>query len=225
MHSISVSRKFDRHGPITDKAAAVMRMFSVTADTLRTNSREYGCEVEIENGDVVFITGPSGSGKSTLLRQIERSVARGQRVNLDDIELPGDRTVIDCIPGRWLSGVKLLSQAGLSDVFCLLNRAANLSEGQHWRLRLAMGLASDASWIFADEYCSGLDRISAMVISHNISKFARRTGRTFVLAASNRDTVCQLRPDIIIEQDCRGSSTVTYRDPVRQNRDACGTGD
>lgn len=219
MHRISVEAGPGRSGRISEKAAAVMRVFGLTADRLRTDGFNLRCKAEIRAGDVVLLTGPSGAGKSTLLGRIERSVPKCDRINLDNIELPADCAVVDCVPGDWLSGLRLLSKAGLSDVFCLLNEPGKLSTGQQWRLRLAIAMSRDVRWIFADEYCCGLDRISAMAISHNVSKFARRTRRTFVLATSNRDIVCRLRPDVTIECDLHGDTTVNYRDPVRWNAD------
>jgi len=102
----------------------------------------------------------------------------------------------------------LLSTAGLSDVFCILNEPAGLSDGQKWRFKLAMALASGREFVFADEFCSGLDRVTAAVISYNVHKFAKRNRVTFVLASSHEDTLMDLQPDTLIIKELSGPARV-----------------
>ncbi len=142
MKNYSVSKTFSWQGRITDKDAAVMRMFGVSADRLREGGVSHNCHLKISEGDIVYITGPSGSGKSILLRELEKLVPGQERVNLAEIELPSDRTAIDCIDGDFLQGLKVLNTVGLNDVFCVLNQPMNLSDGQKYRFRLAMALAA-----------------------------------------------------------------------------------
>ena len=68
-----------------------------------------------------------------------------------------------------------------------MNWPGNLSEGEKYRFRLAMALASGKKFIFADEFCSNLDRITAAVICYNIQRYAKRHMMTFVLASSHED--------------------------------------
>jgi len=103
------------------------------------------------------------------------------------------------------------SYAGLSDVFCMLNQPVLLSDGQKWRFRLACGLASGRKFIFADEYCCELDRITASVISYNIHKFARRTGVSFILASSHQDVLADLQPDVLVMKELSGPTNVIYK--------------
>jgi ABC-type ATPase with predicted acetyltransferase domain len=211
----SVSKKFGWTGRVTEKVAEMMRMFGLTVDRLNERQINHRCEVEIGSGDVVFIAGPSGSGKSILLRELEKQVPASERVNMDEIELPGDRTVIDCIETELLMSLRVLGAAGLSDVFCILNQPVHLSDGQKWRFRLAMALAAGSKFVFADEFCSGLDRITAAVIAHNIYKFAKRNNVTFVLAASVDDMLADLVPDVLIVRELSGPTKVIYKRGVR----------
>lgn len=209
-----VEKRFEWDGEITEKMAAVMRMFGVNVRRLREQGVSHSCEVEINEGDIVYLTGPSGSGKSVLLRELEKCVPAEERVNLSDVELSGDKSLIDCMAGSpcdILSGLKLLSVAGLNDVFCVLNRPCCLSEGQKYRFRLAMALAAGKKFIFADEFCTNLDRITAAVIAYNIHKFAKRRGVTFVLASSHEDILGDLRPDVVIVKELAGEARVVYK--------------
>ena len=196
-----------------------MRMFGLTADRLTETSFTVNCQVQINDGDIVYITGPSGAGKSVLLKELEKSVPASDKMNLNEVKLPCDKSVIDCIDGStgspyngdFLQGLKLLSIAGLNDAFCVLNQPANLSDGQKYRFRLAAALGSGAKFIFADEFCSGLDRITAAVISHNIQKYAKRTGATFILASSHEDILLDLAPDVLVVKELSGPTQVIYK--------------
>jgi len=196
---------------ITDKAAAVMRMFGLTADRFAEREIIKDCQLEINDGDIVYITGPSGCGKSVLLKELKKAVPAEERVDLDEIELPAGKTLIDCMEGDFLAGLRLLSVAGLNDVFCVLNQPARLSEGQKYRFRLAMALAAKKKFVFADEFCSNLDRISAAVISYNIHKFAKRNNVTFILASAHEDILADLEPDVLVVRELSGATEVIYR--------------
>lgn len=211
MPRYSVSKTFSWQGRISDKDAAVMRMFGLTADRLTETSTTIDCRLEINDGDIVYITGPSGAGKSILLGELEKSIPASEKVNLNEIKLPGDNSVIDCIDGDLLQRLKLLSTAGLNDVFCVLNQPANLSDGQKYRFRLAMALASRKKFIFADEFCSKLDRITAAVISYNIQRHAKRMGVTFILAGSHEDMLVDLAPDVLVTKELYGPTQVIYK--------------
>jgi len=211
MPSYRVSKCFPCKVSISSKVAAVMRMFGVSSDKLAARSVKHHCEVEINPGDIVYISGPSGSGKTVLLRELEKSIPAGQRVNLDDIELVRGKSVIDCFDGDVVSSFKLLSTAGFSDVFCILNEPAKLSDGQKWRFKLAMALALGRRFVFADEFCCGLDRVTAAVISYNVHKFARRNKVTFILASSHEDTLLDLQPDTLIIKELSGPARVIHK--------------
>jgi ABC-type ATPase with predicted acetyltransferase domain len=199
-------------------------MFGLTADRLKKNNFNISCQLEINAGDIVYVTGPSGAGKSVLLRELEKSVPAADSINLARIKLPKDKAVIDCIDARlaakpkddFLCCLRTLSTAGLNDVFCVLNQPGNLSEGQQYRFRLAMAIAAEKKFIFADEFCSTLDRITAAVISHNIQKFAKRHNVTFVLASSHDDILFDLAPDVLVVRELAGQTQVIYKDRKNQ---------
>jgi len=229
MRKISVEKKFDVDPQKSDRVTTVMRMFGVSIDRLKDQRTTHACTVEVNDGDIVYITGPSGAGKSVLLREMQTAVADDERISVDDIELPSDRAAIDCVDlwhglgarentakmavpqGGTIDGLSLLSYAGLSDAFCMLNAPANLSEGQKYRFRLACALASGRRFIFADEFCSNLDRITAAVIAYNVRKFAKRNNVTFFIASSHEDILADLQPDVLVVKHFTGPAEVTYK--------------
>jgi len=211
MATYNVSKTFKWRGKVTDKVASVCRMFGLSLSRLTGQSFTHSCRLEINAGDIVFLTGPSGAGKSVLLGELEKAVPAEKRINLADIPLPADRTLIDCIEADLAESLRFLSVAGLNDCFCILNQPGNLSAGQQYRFRLAMALATGKKFVFADEFCSGLDNITAAVISYRLRKFARRTGTTFILASSRDDILDDLTPDVLVVKQLSDPAEVIYK--------------
>ena len=227
MATYNISKSFKWSGTITDHVACVCRMFGLTIERLREYKSRHSCRLEIQPGDIVYITGASGAGKSVLLRELQKQFPPEESINLSDIELPDDKTVIDCFFQKneshgdsesvltadvgLLTCLQMLSTAGLNDCFCILNQPVNLSEGEKYRFRLAMALAAEKKFIFADEFCSELDRITASSVSHKIRQYADKTGTTFILASSHSDTLLDLAPDVIVRKDLSGTTNVIYK--------------
>jgi ABC-type ATPase with predicted acetyltransferase domain len=241
MRRFAVSKQFDNSVPITERVSTVLRMFGVSIDRLNTNRNIHKCDVEVNDGDIVYITGPSGAGKSVLLREIQNKIPADERISIDTIALPDDKAAIDSVgipdaPGGTIQALQMLGYAGLSDAFCVLTAPANLSEGQKYRFRLACCLATGKKFIFADEFCSNLDRITAAVIAYNVRRFAERARRaespqgakrnaesskraespkggvTFFLASSHEDILADLQPDVLIVKHFTGPAEVSYRE-------------
>ncbi len=209
--TLTANKKFDWNLPLTEKAADVMRAFGITVQRLKNNAITHSCEIKLSPGEICYITGPSGSGKSVLLREFYNTLNSSDKINIDDIPLPDNKTCVDCIEGGFLDTLRTLSNAGLTDVFCVLNSPATLSEGQKYRYRIAKAIGSDKQFIFADEFCSQLDRVTAAVISHNLRKFATQTGKVFILASSHDDLLSDLLPEAIVIKHLAGDAEVIYK--------------
>ena len=147
--------------PQTDRAGELIRMFGLTPDCIHQQHLTHTCRIDVHPGDIVYITGASGAGKTVLLHAMYDQIPPDNRLRLDDIPLHDDRPLIDCFERPVLSTTELLSRAGLSDVFSLLQSPAALSAGQQYRYRMARAMTHPAGFIFADEFTGTLDRMLA----------------------------------------------------------------
>ncbi|MCE5341779.1 MAG: ATP-binding cassette domain-containing protein [Planctomycetaceae bacterium] len=209
--TLTANKCFNWDLPLTKKAGDVMRAFGITVQRIKNDAITHQCTIELSAGHICYITGPSGSGKSVLLREFFKNFNDENKINIDDIPLPNDKTCVDCFDGGFLEILRTLSCAGLTDVFCVLNSPANLSEGQKYRYRIAKAIAGDKQFIFADEFCSNLDRVTAAVISHNLRKFASKTGKTFILASAHDDLLADLLPEVIVIKHLAGEAEIIYK--------------
>jgi ABC-type ATPase with predicted acetyltransferase domain len=216
MTAFSIKKTFSWDGIVTERVTSLCRMFGLTIDRLKDQQKVHSCKIDIQPGDIIYLTGPSGSGKSVLLRELENAIDPKERININEIELPHDKTVIDCFGMGLLSSLQILSIAGLCDCFCILNQPSNLSDGEKFRFRMAMAMAQEKKYVFADEFSSELDRITACSISYKLRKFAKRTGMILILASSHQDILADLVPDILVTRESSGATYVTYRDMRRQ---------
>jgi energy-coupling factor transporter ATP-binding protein EcfA2 len=136
MTTFSISRRIKWQGTMTDRVVDVCRMFGLTIDRLTNQHRDHTCRLEVNPGDIVYITGASGTGKSILLKEFEKCIPASDRINLAHIDLPSDKTLVDYVQGDLLTSLRFLSVAGLNDCFCILNRAGSATGsniGSAWR--------------------------------------------------------------------------------------------
>lgn len=162
-------------------------------------------ELEVKQGDVVYITGQSGSGKSLLLKDLDAQMrARGKKVvNLDEIMLDNSKPLIDQIGKDTNDAIRLLGTAGINDAYLFVRKPSELSDGQRYRFRLAKAIETKADVWVADEFLAVLDRVAAKVIAYSLQKTARRTGATVIVATTHTDMVADLGPDLFIEKKYR----------------------
>jgi ABC-type ATPase with predicted acetyltransferase domain len=157
-------------------------------------------------GKVVLITGPSGAGKSSLLRAIHQACTARAWLDLQQIELP-DRPLVDCFGRMGLERVLgLLSRVGLAEAWTYLRTPSELSEGQRWRLRLALSLAPGAMKVrgrivVCDEFAAVLDRVSAAVVARALRRTIARSGASAIVATSHDDLLRALLPYLHVKCD------------------------
>jgi len=171
-------------------------------------------EIDVAQGDVIYINGQSGSGKSTLLREMAKDLGsiHGLKVaNLDNVVFE-DRPVISQIGRTMEEATQLLALAGLSDAFLYVRKPSELSDGQRYRFRLAKLLEADADVWVADEFGAVLDRTTAKTVAYNISRLARKMGKTVIVATTHTDLIEELAPTLLIQKRFQDRIDVTRND-------------
>ena len=191
--------------PVLTRSAVHLRRVTRLFDGLPAVTQ---IQLEIAEGEIVWLRGTNGSGKSTLLRVIatalsptfgegsvlghdlrkDRDRIRG-RVDLlgHQSRLYGDLTAEENLRfactlyglGRQ-NPAPALDRVGLEEVAHV--RAAKFSQGMRQRLALARCLIRDPDLVLLDEPYAGLDA-DARVLVDDLLADARVRGRTVVLAS------------------------------------------
>jgi ABC-type ATPase with predicted acetyltransferase domain len=193
----------------------VMDLFGIDFDAGRFSVAE-GVELAPQPGEVVFFTGPSGSGKSSLLRAAAGILAAEPNtlVIWPEALTWQERPLVDVLPLPIEQSLALLSACGLGEARLMLRTPAELSDGQRYRFRLALGLAQlagrggGAGWLAADEFSANLDRPLARVLAASVRKLARAHRVGFLLATTHDDVLDDLRPDWLVRCDLDGGVEV-----------------
>lgn len=163
------------------------------------------------SAQVAFITGPSGSGKSRLLRAVERAAHRPIRV--DPAALPHVAAIDIAAFANPADPLALLARVGLAEAPLLGRTPRELSDGQRWRLALAVALAragEDGASLIADEFTSLLDRVTARAVARALRRvLARNPAARFIGAGSHDDILPLLAPGLLVRLDLAGNIRVT----------------
>jgi hypothetical protein len=169
--------------------------------------------IEIEQGDIVYVTGQSGAGKSTVLRELVARMTEDEMkvASIDEVPLL-DVPLIDQIGKTTAEALNFLSIAGLNDAYLFIRKPSELSDGQRYRFRLAKIIESGAQVWVADEFLAVLDRVTAKVLAFNLQKIARSVGATVIVATTHGDMVPDLAPSLVIEKRYREKVKITRAD-------------
>lgn len=203
MTTYRIDKKFDTEVERSDRVLEIAESFGLGLDD-KTFVVFDNLDVEILQGDVVYITGQSGSGKSTILRELSKAMSNGglSVADIDAVEFK-DAPLIDQIGKDLNEALSLLSIAGLNDAYLFIRKPQELSDGQRYRFRLAKLIESGSKVWIADEFLAVLDRTTAKVIAFNLQKVARRVGATVLVATTHDDMVQDLAPSLFIEKHYR----------------------
>lgn len=169
-------------------------------------------ELNIDQGDVVYVTGQSGSGKSVVLRELQKLMAaEGKSVaSIDQFTFEDDKNVIDQVGKTTSDALGLLSMAGLNDAYLFVRKPSEMSDGQKYRLKIAKLIESGADVWVADEFGAVLDRVTAQVVASNLQRAARKVGATVIVATTHEDLVNALRPSVQITKHFKERVKVDY---------------
>lgn len=212
MAKYSITKKFNSSVERSDRVLEVSEAFGLgLADKEFTVYEDL--ELDIEPGDVCYITGQSGSGKSLLLKDLVAAMRKeGQSVvDVDDVQFD-ERPLIDQIGSSMSDAIRLLSLAGLNDAYLFVRKPSELSDGQKYRFRLAKVIESEANVWVADEFTAALDRVTAKVVSFNLQKVARSLGKTVMVATTHMDLRDELGPNLYVEKYFRDKIEVKHDD-------------
>jgi len=208
MPTYTLEKTFNTHVRLSPNVRAVAEMFGLGADRSRKNKVIKRFDITIERGQVLYITGASGAGKSLLLKLLKEKI--GGVLDLNEQSLPKKIPLVDCFDEDLEEAFNWLGRAGLSEVYTLLRYPEQLSDGQRYRLRLALALARQPKVICIDEFCAALDRVTAAVVAHNVRRYADHFGTIFMVATSHEDLLEDLQPDVIICKNYGSDCEVFY---------------
>jgi ABC-type ATPase with predicted acetyltransferase domain len=205
-----VNKRFTASVERTDRVLEIAEAFGLGLD-----DKEFvvfdNQALDIEQGDVVYVTGQSGSGKSTVLRELKSQMkAAGDAVcDIDEVVFE-DRPLINQIGTDTNEALKFLSIAGLNDAYLFVRKPNELSDGQRYRFRLAKLIEANAKVWVADEFLAVVDRDTAKVIAFNMQKVARQAGATLLVATTHMDLRDDLAPSVYINKRYREKIEIAY---------------
>jgi hypothetical protein len=180
-----------------------------------------GCEAaaaeldrSLAPGQLALVTGPSGSGKSTILRRLAEGLrAEGRRVIVPAPASLVDEALVDQFDAPLNTTLRLLARAGLADATVFALSPSQLSDGQRWRLTLALAMAeaervahhrggqAATTTLILDEFASTLDRLSARCIARALARWTRARARVRTVCASAHDDLLEpLAPAVLVRQ-------------------------
>jgi len=181
-------------------------------------------------GEITLIGGASGSGKSSLLRKIRTDpliAAASNFIDLDTLSLP-TRPLVDCFDPQFSlpQVLSMLSCVGLAEAWTYLRTPDELSEGQRWRLKVAMSIAprnadsgtsdSRQTILCCDEFAALLDRVTACVVARALRRaIDAGHGMSAILATSHDDLPGALKPDRTLRCDFGSVELIDVRQHVR----------
>ncbi|MEN3047950.1 MAG: GNAT family N-acetyltransferase [Candidatus Caldarchaeales archaeon] len=208
-----LSKSFETSAPRTRRVLDVHDAFGIGLDGRRRVIYR-DLVVDVDPGDVVFVTGESGGGKSLILRDLAEKLRDVEAfrpvVDLKEIEAKPRELVIEGVGRDTKEAIGLLSSVGLGEAFVFLRRFRELSDGQKFRYLLAKALDRRPRTLVADEFCSNLDRTTAKVIAYLVQRRARAEGTTLVLATAHDDLIEDLGPDVLVRKRFGSAAEVLY---------------
>ena len=163
-----------------------------------------GINIQIQDGEFVFIMGRSGSGKSTLLKLLlkELEPTSGQII-VNDMDL--DKTVYENVAfAQRVIGVspreikknvpEMLRLVGLSSKYKAYPN--QLSGGEQQRVAIARALINSPEILLADEPTGNLDVHNSMEIMELLEEINRR-GTTVLVVTHSREIVAEMGKRVI----------------------------
>lgn len=144
--------------------------------------------------NILAVTGRSGSGKSTILKEVRKSVMSTPMDPNEFVVTGFGQKGIGPVDFRYRT-----SKVGLDPDSIVTKRFGQLSEGEKFRVEVALNL--DSNTIF-DEFTSMVDRTVAEKVSKGLKEIAEKNRlRNITLCSCHKDFIGWVMPDLIIDLD------------------------
>lgn len=195
MKTYRLSRSYRSACEVTDEVISVAQMFGIGLDEDHVVTLYEDLEVTLGARRIVYITGESGGGKTSLLRDLR--TASGNDFASITPEAAPEKPLVNLFDGLQ-EAVSYLTYSGISEPFVWLRKPGELSDGQRYRLMLALMMAKagdQEAIVFLDEFLANLDRETARVVAHQVRKVANATNLCFVVATTHTDLAADLKPN------------------------------
>lgn len=159
-------------------------------------------EFSFKIGQINVISGPSGSGKTSILKSIKKQL-KCDDGQADLPKLPNDEQddyIINLVGKNIKESICLLTSVGLGEGNLFLRQSSQLSDGQKFRMRLALRLDNNQLPIICiDEFGSKLDITTAKSLAITLSKFVRKHNFILFVCCNNEEVADIFQPDTIIK--------------------------
>lgn len=143
---------------------------------------------------ILAVTGRSGSGKSTILKNIKMSKMSRPMDPEEFVVIGFGMKRIGPDEFRYRT-----SKVGLDPDSLVYKRFGQLSEGEKFRVEVALNL--DSNTIF-DEFTSMVDRNIAKTVSEGLKEIVEKEKlKNITLCSCHKDFIDWVRPDLIVDLD------------------------